>query len=156
MPRSASGLARQAQLLHFLDYASGLHSAVVLPRELTSELLSELLASVWVRAYGKPSVLVVDAARVHTGGAFLTYLDGQGIELRQAAGEAHWQVGRVEANGRWLKHMFQRVLRTACPTNEHEWRLCVDSTTDAKNRRIRRRKRTQNKTRTRTRTTRRH
>ena len=111
-PRSSSGLAPQSKLLHFLDYASNLHVVTVLPPDLTSQMLADFFQECWVKHYGKPAVLTVDAAKVNVGGVFMRYCDQNSVEIRQAAGEAHWQVGRIEANGRWWKHMFERVLKT--------------------------------------------
>ena len=60
-----------------------------------------------------------------------------GVDIRQAAGEAHWQIGKCERHGQWFNIMLTKVLQQIQPVDEEEWRLCVDSVLDQKNRLLR-------------------
>ena len=56
-----------------------------------------------------------------------------GICLRVAAGESHWQVGRVEAQGKILKSMITRMDSERTTEGDADFRQCLRAATQSKN-----------------------
>ena len=91
----------------------------------TSELLRKLFTDHWLRIFGPPKVVVLDQARTNMGDALQNHLDLQGTEVRQIAGEAHWQLGRTEVHGGWFARILTKVIAEHTPENQKAWEECV-------------------------------
>ena len=60
-------------------------------------------------------------------------LQRDGICAKVAAGESHWQVGRVESHGKILKAMLSRMDAETPSTDDAEFRQCLRAAVHAKN-----------------------
>lgn len=97
-----------------------------------SELVARLYRH-WTRSYGRPKYCKFDAGRCNLGQTFLDCLERDGTVPLDAPGEAHEQVGDVEAHGQHFEQMLQRVIDETSPQNYLEWVECIDSTVEARN-----------------------
>ncbi|CAK9031068.1 unnamed protein product [Durusdinium trenchii] len=78
-------------------------------------LIRQLFTEHWIRPFGPPKALVIDQARTNMGEALQNHLDLQGTEVRQIAGEAHWQLGRTEVQGGWFSRILTKILAEHLP-----------------------------------------
>ena len=97
---------------------------------------SELIARfyrMWTRSCGRPKFCKFDASRCNLGQPFLDVLERDGTTAIDIPGEAHEQMGDVEAQGRHFEGMLTKVIQEMGPTNYLEWVECVDATVEARN-----------------------
>jgi len=59
-------------------------------------------------------------------------------EVDQAAGEAHWQLGKAERHGQWFEAILNRLLKDTVPQTEEDYMACVAAACDARNSMLRR------------------
>lgn len=88
-------------------------------------LIRQLFTEHWIRPFGPPKALVIDQARTNMGEALQNHLDLQGTEVRQIAGEAHWQLGRTEVQGGWFSRILTKILAEHLPETKEDWEECV-------------------------------
>ena len=69
----------------------------------------------------------------YVGDHFREQLQKGGMQAQVSAGEAHWQLGRVEAHGRILKSMLSRIDHEQPITEVGEFRRCLRAAIQAKN-----------------------
>lgn len=91
----------------------------------TSQLLKERFNQYWVRVFGPPKAVVIDQAQTNMGEALQNHLDLQGTEVRQIAGEAHWQLGRTEVHGGWFARVLTKILVEHSAATKEGWEECV-------------------------------
>ena len=96
------------------------------------ELLVKLYRQ-WTRRFGRPRFCKFDACRCNVGQTFLDCLERDGTTSLDVPGEAHEQMGDVEAQGQHFEQMLVRVLQEANPKTYPEWVECVGSTVEARN-----------------------
>ena len=97
-----------------------------------SELIARLYR-MWTRSFGRPKFCKFDASRCNLGQTFLDALERDGTTALDIPGEAHEQMGDVEAQGRHFESMLTKVIHEMGPTNYPEWVECVDATVEARN-----------------------
>eukprot|EP00435_Cladocopium_sp_Y103_P018859 s2377_g4.t1 len=97
-----------------------------------SELIARLYRQ-WTRSYGRPKYVKFDAGRCNLGQTFIDCLERDGSTPLDVPGEAHEQMGDVEAQGQHFEQMLIKVMEQASPTNYLEWMECVDCTVEARN-----------------------
>lgn len=79
-----------------------------------SELLARLYRQ-WTRSYGRPRYCKFDAGRCNLGQTFLDCLERDGTTPLDVPGEAHEQMGDVEAQGQHFEQMLIKVIQEANP-----------------------------------------
>ena len=97
-----------------------------------SELIARLYRQ-WTRSYGRPKYVKFDAGRCNLGQTFLDCLERDGTVPLDVPGEAHNQMGDVEAQGQHFEQVLLKVIAETNPSNYLEWVECVDSTVEARN-----------------------
>ena len=120
--------------LNIVCRASGLQQ--VYPFRENEQECSELIARLyrhWTRSFGRPKFCKFDASRCNLGQPFLDALERDGTTAIDIPGEAHEQLGDVEAQGRHYEGMLTKVIHEMSPTNYLEWVECVDATVEARN-----------------------
>lgn len=120
--------------LNIVCRASGLQQMYPL-REGEQEC-SEVIARLyrhWTRSYGRPKYVKFDASRCNLGQLFLDCLERDGTTPLDIPGEAHEQMGDVEAQGQQFEHVLIKVMQEMGLKSYPEWLECVDCTTEARN-----------------------
>ena len=87
----------------------------------------------WTSSYGRPRYVKLDASRCNLGQEFMDCLERDGTTMLDIPGEAHEQMGDVEAQGRHFEDTLIRVIDESSPQNYLEWLECVDCTVEARN-----------------------
>ncbi|CAE7315683.1 RE1 [Symbiodinium sp. CCMP2592] len=116
---------------HILDEATLFHQATATGR--TMEDQYEVLTDSWNKWAGPCQLLYVDPAGEYVGEWWRERLQRDGVCAKVAAGESHWQVGRVEAHGKILKAMLSRMDAETPITDDAEFRQCLRVAVHAKN-----------------------
>ena len=122
---------RTFMFTHILDEATLFQQAEATGR--TSEEQFEALADHWFQWAGPCKTLYVDPAGEYTGDVWRDRLQQEGVRAHVSAGEAHWQLGRVEAHGKILKGMLTRMDKQEPIRSEAAFRLCLRQAVLAKN-----------------------
>ena len=120
--------------LNIVCRASGLQQ--MYPFRENEQECSELIARLyrmWTRSFGRPKFCKFDASRCNLGQTFLDVLERDGTTAIDIPGEAHEQMGDVEAQGRHFEGMLTKVIHEMSPNNYIEWVECVDATVEARN-----------------------
>ena len=96
-------------VLSILDLASGYH-LVARPTGQRSDQLVEAFLTTWVSWAGPPQNVTVDQERgfMHH---FTERLEEIGSTLAYTAGQAHWKQGAVERQGKWFRHIWEKVIQ---------------------------------------------
>ena len=104
---------RDAIIVNIVDEASRFHVALVLKGGEMSELENltamdyvEAVRMNWFRFARAPAVIRVDSETAFKSHEFREWCVAGGIEVQMAAGEAHWQIGIVEARIGLLKNQL--------------------------------------------------
>ena len=92
------------------------------------EVVSSVDTTFW-----SPTILQVRCLPLQCGSDFLDCLERDGTTSLDVPGEAHEQMGDVEAQGQHFEQMLVRVLQEANPKTYPEWVECVGSTVEARN-----------------------
>eukprot|EP00435_Cladocopium_sp_Y103_P011900 s3832_g3.t1 len=121
--RALNIVCRSSGLQQMFPFREGEHEC--------SELLARLYRQ-WTRSFGRPKYVKFDAGRCNLGQAFLDCLERDGTIPLDVPGEAHEQMGDVEAQGKHFEEMLVRVIQETNPTNYLEWVECVDCTVEAR------------------------
>ena len=116
---------------HVLDEATLFEQAEATGR--TQQEQFEVLADHWFSWAGPCKTLYVDPAGEYTGDQWRDRLQQEGIQAHVSAGEAHWQLGRVESHGKILKAMLTRMDRQDPISTEQEFRRCLRHAVHSKN-----------------------
>ena len=96
IPDYRAGKPRRKMLL-VIDEASSLLGAKVLKSE-TSQDIKDAFEEIWRRPYKMPAVVHFDSAKYFSQGVMGKMWSDAQVHVDQAAGEAHWQVGKVGAS----------------------------------------------------------
>ena len=122
---------RKFMFTHVLDEATLFQQADATGR--TPEEQFEFLADHWFQWAGPCKLLYVDPAGEYTGNVWRDRLQQEGIRAQVSAGEAHWQLGRVEAHGKILKAMLTRMDQQEPINSDAEFRRSLRHAVLAKN-----------------------
>ena len=122
---------QQHMFTHIIDEATLFHQATATGR--TVEDQYEALTDSWTKWAGPCQFLYLDPAGEYIGDEWREKIQRDGICVRVAAGESHWQVGRVEAHGKILKSMLTRMDAEEVIASDADFRQCLRAATQAKN-----------------------
>ena len=129
-------------ILHIIDEASKYHTAKILRQARCSnysdlgncearELINAI--SEWARYMAHPSCFHVDEEGCFHSDEFKEYCGVKAIEIKMAAGEAHWQNGIVERHIGTFRELFSKLLLEDTFEGATTQSI-VDQTCEAKNR----------------------
>ena len=97
------------KVLNIVDTASGMHIAIQIADE-TAETIWRAFATSWLIWAGSPRCLWVHPHKSQIAKAFFDKAEGRGIFVEPTPAEAHWQVGQVENNARYLRQVGYRIV----------------------------------------------
>ena len=119
------------KVLNIVDTVSGMHIAIQIADQ-TAETIWKAFATGWLRWAGSPRCLRVDPHRSQIAKGFFDKAEGRGIFVEPTPAEAHWQMGQVENNARYLRQMGYKILEDI-DVSEGDFQTMLDELTDAKN-----------------------
>ena len=119
------------KVLNIVDAASGMHIAIQIADQ-TAETVCRAFATGWLRWAGSPRCLRVDPHRSQIARGFFDKAEGHGIFFEPTPAEAHWQMGQVENNARYLRQMGYRIVEDI-DVSQSDFQTKLDELTDAKN-----------------------
>ena len=96
------------KVLNIVDTASGMHIAIQVADQ-TAETIWKAFATRWLRWAGSPKCLRVDPHSCQIARGFFEKAEGRGIFFEPTPAEAHWQMGQVENNARYLRQMGYQI-----------------------------------------------
>ena len=99
----------------------------------SSRLCLDLFTRFWMSWAGTPKSITVDRG-THNRGVFFSELQKLGVEVRSAATQAPFQIGRTERHGGILKHMINKVVMATQATGQSEMQLVLMQCLETKNR----------------------
>ena len=103
----------QIPFLGMLDDASVYHIARFLTGLTAAEVL-QVLHDFWFGIFGPPDEIMIDAQTSFLSDEFGDAMLSYGTAVKPIAGEAHWQLGKVENHDACLKYIHGRV-SDQCP-----------------------------------------
>ena len=112
-----------------------LHQVCTLRFRLMTKLRETIwtaFATGWLRWAGGPRCLRVDPHRSQIARGFFDKAEGRGIFVEPTPTEAHWQMGQVENNARYLRQMGYRIVEDI-DVSQSDFQTMLDELTDAKN-----------------------
>ena len=119
------------KVLNIVDAASGMHIAIQIADQ-TAETIWRAFATGWLRWAGCPRCLRVDPHRSQIARRFFDKVEGRGIFVEPTPAEAHWQMGQVENNARYLRQMGYRIVEDI-DVSQSDFQTMLDELTVAKN-----------------------
>ena len=87
----------------------------------------------WQRWARDPKQVVLDLVGENLHDIFLDPLEFNSVETEVTAEESPWQAGITEANGRVVKMVFKKMLKSTQPKDKREYEECIDATVSARN-----------------------
>ena len=100
--------------------------------------MTNKLVGGWMRYFGHPDSMVIDAEGAFRGMAFETMTAQCGIHLRVVPPDAHYQLGKVERHGQTIKWMVRRLVNQFAALTQTEMDVVVGMSVFAKNTMVRR------------------
>ena len=119
------------KVLNIVDAASGMHIAIQVADQ-TAETIWRAFATGWLGWAGSPRCLRVDPHRSQIARGFFDKAEGRGILVGPTPAEAHWQMGQVENNARYLRQMGYRIVEDI-DVSQSDFQTMLDELTHAKN-----------------------
>ena len=119
------------KVLNIVDAASGMHIAIQIADQ-TAETIQRAFATSWLRWAESPRCLRVDPHKSQIARGFFDKAEGRGIFVEPTPAEAHWQMGQVENNARYLRQMGYRIVE-GIDVSQSDFQTMLDELTDAKN-----------------------
>ena len=119
------------RLQNIVDAVSGMHIAIQIADQ-TAETIWKAFATGWLRWAGSPRCLRVDPHRSQIARGFFDKAEGRGIFVEPTLAEAHWQMGQVVNNARYLRQMGYKILEHI-DVSEGDFQTMHDELSDAKN-----------------------
>ena len=119
------------KVLNIVDAASCVHIAIQVADQ-TAETIWKAFATGWLRWAGSPRCLRVDPHRSQIARGFFDKSEGRGIFVETTQAEAHWQMGQVENNARYLRQVGYRIVEDI-DVSQSDFQTMLDELTDAKN-----------------------
>ena len=90
------------KVLNIVNAASGMHIAIQVADQ-TAETIWKAFATGCLSWAGSPRCLRVDPHRSQIAKGIFDKAEGRGILVEPTPAEAHWQIGQVENNARYLR-----------------------------------------------------
>lgn len=122
---------RRFHFMHFIDEATLFHLGAPSGRSVEEQI--ETFENVWLEWAGPCKEMYLDPAGEYLDDRCHEFLQKEGIQLSVAAGESHWQVGRVEAHGRIVKQMLTAMDVEESIVSPEDFRKCLRQVFAAKN-----------------------
>ena len=119
------------KVLNIVDAASGMHIAIQIADQ-TAETIWKAFATGSLRWAGSPRCLRVDPHRSQIARGFFDKAEGRGIFVEPTPAEAHWQMGQVENNARYLREVGCRIVEDI-DVSQGDFQTMLNELTDAKN-----------------------
>ena len=104
----------------------------------TEECVTQALVRGWLRFFGAPDEMVVDAEGALRGVLFENLVAQSGIQLRFVPPDAHYQLGKCERHGQAAKWIARKLVNQFAAVQLDEMNRVMNMTTWAKNTMIRR------------------
>ena len=104
----------------------------------SEECVVRTLVNGWLRYFGYPDEMVVDAEGALRGILFENLVAQTGIQLRFVPPDAHYQLGKCERHGQAAKWIARRLVSQFAAVTQEEMNIMTSMTTWAKNTMIRR------------------
>ena len=98
----------------------------------TAETIWKAFAPGWLRCAGSPRCLRVDPHSSQITRGSFDKAEGRGTCVEPTTAEAHWQMGQVENNARYLRQVGYKILEDI-DVSEGDFQTLLDELTDAKN-----------------------
>ena len=108
----------KVKALNVVCPSSGLQQMMPFFVQESGSVLKELFERGWCQPYGAPALLKCDAGKTNLGQEIIDAFEKQGMEVTDAAGEAHEQVGHAERHGTWFEDILIKVLDQVSPKDE--------------------------------------
>ena len=119
-------------VLNIVDAASGMHIAIQVADQNCRDHL-ESFRDRMVEMGWKPQMSSSRSAQLSDRqGGFFDKAEGRGIFVEPTLAEAHWQMGQVENNARYLRQMEYRIVG-GIGVSQSNFQTMLDELTDAKN-----------------------
>ena len=119
------------KVLSIVDTVSGMHIAIQIADQ-TAETIWRAFATGWLRWAGSPRCLRVDPHRSQIAGCSSTRQKDEAFFVEPTLAEAHWQMGQVENNARYLRQMGYKILEDI-DVSQSDFQTLLVELTDAKN-----------------------
>eukprot|EP00435_Cladocopium_sp_Y103_P022015 s1030_g5.t1 len=119
--------------VNIVDYGSSFQIMVPIYVKESSELIKRVLQDSWIAWAGTPKSLCVDPAQPNVSQAISEFCEARGITLHATAGDAHWQLGKVERHGGWFGQILDKIISDVGPTSQEEFAECMVQAQTAKN-----------------------
>ena len=124
-------------VLNVICWGTGYQQACVLTDK-RSETVRNAIASLWIKHYGWPHLMVTDQGPEFVGHEFATYVGENGCLQHYIDSQSPWQQGRTERAGDSLKEDIRDVLEQCAITLDAEFDLALTQAIDARNRYVNR------------------
>ena len=98
----------------------------------SSKVCADFINTAWLSWAGNPKIFQADQG-VHNQGQVASLMRAHGIEVRQAARQAPWQIGRGERHGGILKAMIKRLITAHQLSGDMSISAAVTQSTAVKN-----------------------
>ena len=119
--------------INIVDYGTGFQMVIPIYTKESSDLIKKVLQDSWIAWAGPPKALCVDPAQPNISQAMSEFCEARGITLHATAGDAHWQLGKVERHGGWFSQILDKVIFDVAPTSQEEFAECIIQTQTVKN-----------------------
>ena len=117
--------------MHFIDESTLFHLGALTGRTVPEQIAT--FENVWLQWAGPCKTLYLDPAGEYVSEEWNNYLQGENIQVKMAAGDSHWQIGRSEVHGKIVKDMLTRMDREQPICTEAEFVRCLRHVFAAKN-----------------------
>ena len=124
-------------LMNVICWGTGYQMACTMPDQI-SKSTREAFASVWIKQYGWPELLVTDQGPEFIGHEFTQYVGENGCIQHYIDSQSPWQQGRTERAGDSLKEDLRDVMEACAIVTEDEFDLALTTAIDARNRYVNR------------------
>ena len=123
---------QRVSCINIVDYGTGFQIVVPIYTKESSDLIKKVLQDSWIAWAGPPKALCVDPAQPNISQAMSEFCEARGITLHATAGDAHWQLGKVERHGGWFSQILDKVIFDVAPTSQEEFAECIIQAQTAK------------------------
>ena len=126
------GGGRAFPALSIVDWGTN-YQMVEKVEDKTPERIWSMLWNTWIRVFGLPEVLVVDAGKEFSS-RLMTLAASCGIVTHQIAARAPWQQGKTEGHGAHYKDLLEKARMEAVVSSEEELKRLMQEVEMVKNR----------------------
>ena len=126
-----SSLGDTYHFMHCIDESTLFHLGQLSGR--TTEEQISTFEQVWLHWAGPCKTLYLDPAGEYISPKWNQHLQSENIRVVMAAGDSHWQIGRVEIHGKIIKDMLTRMDKEQPIRNTSDFQKCLRQAFAAKN-----------------------